>query len=193
MSVSELADSREADIHRHLAKSTSSNPGREAIVDLLHDFTLNGPNGTHGCLVTEVLGPSVPFATERLPDNRLPGKAAWQAVRDITKALAYVHSEGIVYGGSCFGLFFFSAALTDILTDLHPGNELFAGDKLTKQPHTDISKFMATPVRADVHATDYSASLPKYMVEPLSFPSSLYRDGEPSFKLIDFGSSFLPG
>lgn len=192
MNVSELSDSREAEIHRHLAKCSSS-PGRTAIVDLFQDFTLVGPNGTHSCLVTEVLGPSVPFATERLPDGRLPGKVAWQAVRDITKALAFVHSEGIVYGGSCFGLLFLPAALTNILVDLHPGNVLFARDKLTKQPHTDISKAIGRAARADVHATHYSASLPRYMVEPFSFPSSSYRDGEPSFKLIDFGSSFFAG
>lgn len=195
MSVSELADSREADVHRHLAESTSSDPGREAIVDLLEDFTLHGPNGKHGCLVTEVLGPSVPFAIERLPDNRLPGKVAWQAVRDITKALAYVHSEGVVYGGSCLGLLFFPAALTNILIDLHPGNVLFAGDRFNAQLNTDISKIMGRSIRADVHATHYSPSLPKYMVEPFSFPPSSYQyqDGEPSFKLIDFGSSFFLG
>ncbi|GAB1733419.1 hypothetical protein NU195Hw_g8980t1 [Hortaea werneckii] len=175
VNVSELCDSREAEIHRRLANSSSSSPGRKAIVDLFQDFTLDGPNGTHSCLVTELLGPSVPFATERSPDGRLPGRVAWQAVRDITKALAFVHSEGIVYG------------------DLHPGNVLFAGDKLTKQPHTDISKAIGRAARADVHATHYSASLPKYMVEPFSFPSSSYRDGEPSFKLIDFGSSFFAG
>ncbi|GAB1744227.1 hypothetical protein NU219Hw_g1380t1 [Hortaea werneckii] len=175
--VSELANSREADVHRHLAKSTSSDPGREAIVDLLENFTLHGPNGKHGCLVTEVLGPSVPFAIERMPDNRLPGNVAWQAVRDITKALAYVHSEGIVYG------------------DLHPGNVLFAGDRFNAQLNTDISKVMGRSIRADVHATHYSPSLPKYMVEPFSFPPSSYQyqDGEPSFKLIDFGSSFFLG
>lgn len=135
----------------------------------------------------------MPFATERLPDDRLPGKVAWQAVQDITKALAYVHSEGTVYGGSRLGLRFFPAALTDILIDLHPGNVLFAGDKLTKQPHIDMLKVMGRPVRADIHATHYSASLPKYMVEPVSFPPSSYRDDEPSFKLIDFGSSFFLG
>ncbi|RMX87560.1 hypothetical protein D0869_02274 [Hortaea werneckii] len=193
VSVSELSDSWEVEVHRHLAKSEFPHLGRDAIVDLFQDFTLDGPNGTHSCLVTEVLGPSVPFATERFSDNRLPGRMAWQAIRDTTKALALVHSKGIVYGGSCLGLLLFPAALTDILIDLHPGNVLFAGDKLTKQPHIDISKVIGRPVRADVHVTHYSASLPKYMIEPISFPPSSYRDGKPSFKLIDFGSSFFLG
>ena len=54
----------------------------------------------HDCLVTELLGPSVPFEAERYSSARLPGRVAWQAVRQVIQALAYLHDQGVIHGGS---------------------------------------------------------------------------------------------
>jgi hypothetical protein len=44
---------------------------------ILDDFQLEGPNGTHKCLVSDMLGPSVKDIIDaRFPDGRLPGKLA---------------------------------------------------------------------------------------------------------------------
>jgi serine/threonine-protein kinase SRPK3 len=48
-------------------------------MQLLDHFDHTGPNGTHRCLVLELLGPSVLSEAESYPSNRLPGNIAWQA------------------------------------------------------------------------------------------------------------------
>ena len=42
------------------------------LVRLLDHFVTEGPNGSHQCLVTELLGPSIANALESFRGNRLP-------------------------------------------------------------------------------------------------------------------------
>lgn len=93
-------ESTEVKIYRRLATGPEHHIGKHHIPKLLHSFVSEGPNGMHACLATELLGPSVPIVAERYSDTRLPGRVAWQAVRQATHALAYMHGEGITHGGS---------------------------------------------------------------------------------------------
>lgn len=71
-----------------ILEATSAFPMRHAgqahLVQMLGNFTMKGPNGTHGCLVLELLGSSVSDAVEYFyKDERLPAtlakSAAYQA------------------------------------------------------------------------------------------------------------------
>lgn len=75
---------------------------------LLGSFKLAGPNGTHNCLVTELVGPSVArviracglFGETLRPDTVL------RASRRVLQAVDFAHQAGVVHGGT-FSFFFF--------------------------------------------------------------------------------------
>lgn len=100
VNIAELSpDSKEIETHQKLSAGSDQHEGKDHIAQLLHSFSVQGPNGKHGCLVTELLGLSAAAAADRQSDGRLPGRLSWQAVRQTIKALAYMHEEGIVHGG----------------------------------------------------------------------------------------------
>ena len=66
------------------------------MVQLLDNFEHEGPNGSHPCLVLELLGSSVGTGAEAY---RLPKGLAWEISKQTTQALAYIHDNEIIYGG----------------------------------------------------------------------------------------------
>ena len=67
---------------------------------MVDDFHVEGPNGTHHCLVFEVLGPSVPDTKDaRFSDGRLPGKLAKTIAKQVLSGLEFLHQEKIGHGG----------------------------------------------------------------------------------------------
>lgn len=58
---------------------------------LLDHFKHTSPNGTHICLVLEILGPSVKSRTDRLKDGRLPGRVARNLARQALLGLDHMH------------------------------------------------------------------------------------------------------
>jgi len=72
------------------------------VVTMLDEFCVSGPNGLHRCIVTELLGPTV-AAVKACPEiegpNLLPIPVGKRAAVQCAKALASLHSKGIVHGG----------------------------------------------------------------------------------------------
>lgn len=88
-------------VTRKLAPSSSAHPGAAFVMQTRDHFTLDGPNGTHECLVLELLGPSVTDVLEvRFRDGRLPAEIARRVARRTLSALDYLHSHGIGHGGA---------------------------------------------------------------------------------------------
>lgn len=69
---------------------------------LLESFQISGPNGTHNCLVTELVGPSVArvlracsvFGETLRPDTVL------RASKRVLQAADFAHQAGVVHGGT---------------------------------------------------------------------------------------------
>ena len=77
-----------------MKKLTSIHPSPRHIMHMIDDFNLEGPNGTHHCLVLELLGPSVSDVTDaRFPDGRLPGKLAKTIAKQALSGLDLLHHQ----------------------------------------------------------------------------------------------------
>lgn len=68
---------------------------------LLDDFIHKGPNGSHQCLVFELLGPSVDtvVADYSTSGDRLAASTILRIARQLLQALASMHAEGYAHGG----------------------------------------------------------------------------------------------
>ena len=74
--------------------------GQEFLVEYLDDFKIEGPNGTHQCIVTEVLGPSINADLEEIyDDEQYPIDIAKNLAAQVMRGVAYLHSCGVVHGG----------------------------------------------------------------------------------------------
>ena len=68
---------------------------------VLDEFTIQGPNGNHRCLVTEVLGPSLrKLAGEVDEFFPFPLEVAKKIAVQLACAVSELHERGIVHGGT---------------------------------------------------------------------------------------------
>lgn len=71
------------------------------LMSMLDHFQISGPNGTHDCLVLELLGENVPDLRERhFKGERLPGYFAKRIAKQALLALNYLHQNRITHGGT---------------------------------------------------------------------------------------------
>ena len=74
-------------------------PGRPFVLSPLNEFYINGPNGRHLCLVSEVAGPSILEVKEAAEHGMLPIEAAQNITTQLALGLSYVHACGVIHGG----------------------------------------------------------------------------------------------
>ena len=78
----------------------SHHPRPKHTVHLLDDFHIRGPNGSHKCLVYELLGPNIPDTIDaHFPGGRLPGKLAKVIAKQALIGLDSLHQQSIGHGG----------------------------------------------------------------------------------------------
>ena len=91
--------SREVDIRKRLDCGDGHYPGRPFILSPLTEFYIDGPNGRHLCLVSEVVGPSILEVKNAAEYGMLPIEAAQDITAQLALGLSYIYSCGILYGG----------------------------------------------------------------------------------------------
>lgn len=94
---------QEAAVLHGIAAGNPHHPGYQHVMKMHDQFQTDGPNGTHDCLVLELLGPSVanilnPFSGIK----RLPGPVAKRVVKQALLGLQFLHEHGIAHGGKQF-------------------------------------------------------------------------------------------
>ena len=94
----------EVAILRHLKQrqlnADGGSDGQEFLMEFFNDFKVKGPNGTHQCIVTEVLGPSIGADVDEIYDEEwYPIEIAKMLVTQVIRGVAYLHSCGVVHGG----------------------------------------------------------------------------------------------
>ncbi|KAK9234916.1 CMGC/SRPK protein kinase [Lipomyces kononenkoae] len=167
---------RELQVMKELA---SIQPRSQHVMRMLDNFDLEGPNGTHKCLVFELLGPSIPDTIyARCRDGRLPGKLAKVIAKQALLGLDTLHQQKIGHG------------------DIHTRNLAFTMPCMDDIPAGEFIEMLGKPEIGHVRRSDGKAlepGIPEYIVRPAS---SSYRTNSWSssypIKIIDFGESFLP-
>ena len=94
----------EAKIGHHLQQGNLDHPGRKFVLSLQDDFSIDGPNGRHKCLVSEVVGSSIIEVKEASELGMLSLKTARIITAQIILGLSYIHSCGIFHGGEGYFL-----------------------------------------------------------------------------------------
>lgn len=85
--------SPELGVYKCIEKSSRSHPGRQAVRALLDEFTLDGPDGQHQCLVHEALWDSMRGLRYRNPVATLPTIIVATMLRRVFQALTLLHEE----------------------------------------------------------------------------------------------------
>ncbi|KAF8521833.1 kinase-like domain-containing protein [Gautieria morchelliformis] len=158
--------------------------GQEFLVEYLDDFKLEGPNGTHQCIVTEVLGPSIDAheIDEIYDEEKYPIEIAKNLVAQVMRGVAYLHSCGVVHG------------------DLHVRNILLRIPGIEQMSHQDLQKYLGDPCKLQLSREDgkpvtSSPHEPKYVVaspEWLALLQLCLNSPEGiRVKICDFGEAFL--
>lgn len=89
----------EGRILRALNSEPAEHPGQKFVPRLLDEFTIDGVNGCHGCIVTEVYECRVAESKEAGISQMFPLVEARAIAVQIREGLDYIHSCGVVHGG----------------------------------------------------------------------------------------------
>ncbi|KAJ0415656.1 kinase-like domain-containing protein [Aspergillus carlsbadensis] len=135
-------------------------------VQMLDEFSLEGPNGSHQCLIYELLGPSVSDICEaKFPGGRLPGKLAKSIARQS-------------------------------LVAIYARNLAFAMPRMNDLSEEEFLRTLGKSEVGSVHRRDNDrgnlgsrGGVPRYIVRPAALQTHMWDPAQP-IKLIDFGGSF---
>ncbi|KAK0268912.1 hypothetical protein LTR35_015181 [Friedmanniomyces endolithicus] len=175
----ETAASTEMRTLSKLAAIQSDDCGKHHIRNLAAHFTLQGPNGLHNCLVTEVAGPSLNRLYNVIGhgyaqgSRRLRADIARTATRQLVQAVHFLHSQRICHG---------DLTLSNVLLKLKPVDDWTEDEVLGRLGTPSTQDLVAAP------GTDPGDSAPGYVVEPASMPDAKYFTHD--VLLVDFGEAF---
>lgn len=187
-------DCSELKMLQHFKNTTSTHPGRQYIATLLDSFWIDGPNGSHLCLVSPVAGPAISEYSRTQPHGRLRVDVAQKIALQATQGLAFLHSIDVGHGGKKW-LYFavvLEATANIVFTDFTPSNVLYQLTNLDSWTDEEVYERLGQPYKNAVHTLsgkDPEPSAPTYVVEPISDIQAQYVTE--SILIIDFGQSFF--
>ena len=90
--------SAEIKLLNKIVQANPNHPGRKHVVSLLDSFEHKGPNGTHVCMVFEVLGENLLGLIKRWNHRGIPVPLVKQITKQVLLGLDYLHREcGIIH------------------------------------------------------------------------------------------------
>ncbi|KAL2067024.1 hypothetical protein VTL71DRAFT_1448 [Oculimacula yallundae] len=172
-------DCPEVEILRKL-KQSEDHEGKSYVMSMLDHFWIEGPNGSHLCVVSEVGGPSIKQFNDcpgfTSGTRRLRGDVARKVALQSTEGLAYIHSTGIVHG------------------DFTAANILLQLANIDQWTVEEIHERLGAPQtrvlhRAAGHTGEFSG--PKYTVNAISMKLVDPQWLSDQIMIIDFGIAFM--
>ncbi|KAK3649216.1 hypothetical protein LTR56_007056 [Elasticomyces elasticus] len=91
--VNSLRTYRELPIYDHINSLRCEHKGRTRVRALLDSFEIEGPHGTHTCLVHEACGVTLYELQKLLPDQGYPPDLLRELLRPVLYGLDFLHSE----------------------------------------------------------------------------------------------------
>ncbi|RBR16009.1 hypothetical protein FVER53590_11132 [Fusarium verticillioides] len=179
VATSEVKESRELKVLQAVSSLPNNHPGWHYVNKMLDHFTLVGPNGSHDCLVLELVGPNVADIVDKhLKDSRLPSNAARLFSKQILQGLDFLSASNICHG------------------DIHTRYLALTIPNLHSLSERDFIAKLGEPDTGLVLGPDdepLPKNLPTQIVRPASFRHREVQRilAEPSIKIIDFGEAFL--
>ncbi|EMT62640.1 Serine/threonine-protein kinase SKY1 [Fusarium odoratissimum] len=173
------ARSRDTKILQRLAASPRNHEGSCYVNQMWDQFTLIGPNGSHDCLVLDLVGPNIAdIIDSHCRGDRLPSHAAKSISRQVLQGIDYLASNGIGHG------------------DLHTRNIALEIPELHLLSERDFIARLGEPEMGLVTRRDgksLSSNIPTCIVRPSSFRHKDVQRllSSPSIKIIDFGEAFF--
>ncbi|KAI0432299.1 kinase-like protein [Xylaria sp. FL1042] len=174
-STEDLEQDSEVSIMRQLescyAKSAQSGP--MPFVRLLDCFHHVGPNGTHNCLVMELLGPSLSNVLDCYEYRRQTFRpdTVLRTSCQLLDALAFFHQAGFAHG------------------DIYNSNVGFTCSFIESEE--DLFDVIGDPITSAYENTEipWSPELPKHLVACTAWPG-WYESPDECLRLIDLGVAF---
>jgi serine/threonine-protein kinase SRPK3 len=90
----------EREILKHLRTADINHPGYLGICHLVDDFEHQGPNGTHVCLVFELMGETLRTSRLWYRNKLLPNVLMRKFTFQLLAGLDYAHDSGIIHTGT---------------------------------------------------------------------------------------------
>ncbi|PWY94617.1 SR protein-specific kinase Dsk1 [Aspergillus sclerotioniger CBS 115572] len=166
----------ESKILRHLRSGKVDHPGRAYVSSLLDEFTIDGPNGRHLCIVSEAAGCSIAQSKDASLTWMFPVNVARAITAQLLMGLDYIHSSGVVHG------------------DLHSNNILFRAPSLKWSTTEELYHSLGEPRRFPVERLDKRSNgpeAPKYCVPPAMIFQSSENVTDARVLISDFGEAFF--
>lgn len=92
----------EREILRHLRDGDRGQLGYVYVCHLVDDFEHQGPNGTHVCLVFELMGETLGSFGAWFKDSRLPYLVIHRFTIQLVLALDFAHGHNVIHTGTSF-------------------------------------------------------------------------------------------
>ncbi|CAG8901418.1 unnamed protein product [Penicillium egyptiacum] len=183
-------------LQNHAGGSLSS----KYIVQLLDDFTHDGPNGVHQCLVFELLGPTVDMVLRDYHEghDKLEPEDILRMSTQLLKAVRFIHSAGMCHGGKrvlSYGGLVVWRSCTNLVSDISGRNMAFTCNTLLNsldKEFFDVLGFPKIELLARIDGAPLDNGLPTQLVEAAEWVDWTDEDVE-DIRLLDFGESFLKG
>ncbi|KAI1746950.1 kinase-like protein [Xylaria castorea] len=170
---SRMVDEKAA-LSRSATSSLMTGDSSSFITQYHRQFTFEGPNGHHLCLVLPVLGPPASNLSYGFT-SRLRPWLARKVGYEAAKAVANLHSHGLCHG------------------DVTTANILFSLTNLDRFKEADIYNLFGPPAIGLLETESGEATgpeAPRYIVKTLDFLSANVNIVNDDIKLVDFDQCF---
>ncbi|KAF2794050.1 kinase-like protein [Melanomma pulvis-pyrius CBS 109.77] len=155
-----------------LNKLQSQGANHPNIVHLQDFFTIEGPNGSHKCLVLDVVGPSLRQLRKHFFSNAM----ICNYIRQLAEGVTYMHSMGVCHG------------------DLTDTNVLFELSNFNSWTITQVYQRLGQPRREKIRLRKGSSpgpSAPRKIVEAVQYDNVDEEWLSGGIRIADFGVCFL--